>query len=129
MLAKLAPVVVLLNVLLLFWCMFLVGRARGKTGIKAPATAGHPDFERAFRAHMNTVEATVLFLPTYLIAWQYWRADWAALIGLIWIVGRIWFAWAYVQASEKRGPGFVLGMAAWATLLLGASYGVLRTMF
>jgi hypothetical protein len=33
---------------------FIVGRYREKLGIKAPATTGHPDFERAFRAHQNT---------------------------------------------------------------------------
>ena len=34
----------------------LVGRARAKYGIHAPATTGHPDFERANRVHINTLE-------------------------------------------------------------------------
>ena len=34
----------------------LVGRARGKYGIKAPATSGHEIFERTFRVHQNTLE-------------------------------------------------------------------------
>lgn len=34
-------------------------------GIKAPATTGHPIFERTFRVHYNTLENLVIFLPRY----------------------------------------------------------------
>jgi hypothetical protein len=54
--------VVLLNVLLLFATGLVVAGARGRHGVKAPATTGHPDFERAFRVQMNTLEHTVVFL-------------------------------------------------------------------
>jgi MAPEG family len=58
------PALVTLGVLvLLFVLAGKVGAARGKFGIKAPATTGHPEFEHAFRAHMNTVENTVMFIP------------------------------------------------------------------
>ena len=40
-----------------------VGRARGKFGVDAPATTGHPEFERYFRAHYNTLEQLIVFLP------------------------------------------------------------------
>ena len=56
-------IVTVLILLQLFWFAFLVGRQRAKHGIKAPATVGHPEFERAFRAHQNTVEQLVIFLP------------------------------------------------------------------
>ena len=52
---------VLLTVLLAIWTMVLVGRARQRHCIKAPATTGNPDFERVFRVQMNTLEATVAF--------------------------------------------------------------------
>ena len=41
-----------------------VGRARAKYGIKAPATSGHPVFDRTFRVHQNTLEQLVIFIPS-----------------------------------------------------------------
>jgi hypothetical protein len=38
----------------------LVGRARGKYGVQAPATTGHPDFERANRVPVNTFETLII---------------------------------------------------------------------
>ena len=35
---------------------------RGKHKIEAPAVVGHPQFERAHRAHLNTVENLVLMI-------------------------------------------------------------------
>ena len=46
----------LLAVLVYFYSSILVSRARGKFGVKLPAISGNPDFERVFRAHMNTLE-------------------------------------------------------------------------
>ena len=37
----------------------LVGRMRIKHNILAPATTGHPEFDRAFRVQMNTLERSV----------------------------------------------------------------------
>jgi glutathione S-transferase len=46
--------------------MILVWRTgvmRDRHGIVAPAVTGHPDFERAYRVQMNTLEQLVPFLP------------------------------------------------------------------
>ena len=40
-----------------------VGSLRARHGVKAPATAGHEEFERMFRVHQNTLEQLVVFLP------------------------------------------------------------------
>ena len=40
-----------------------VGMMRIKFGVEAPSLSGSPQFERAFRIHMNTIEQLVLFLP------------------------------------------------------------------
>jgi len=40
--------VTLLAVFLYFYTGILVAKARGKFGVKAPATTGNPDFERVF---------------------------------------------------------------------------------
>jgi glutathione S-transferase len=55
--------VTLLAVFLYFWLGFQVAQARVKFGVKAPMTTGHPDFERAFRIQMNTLEWMPIFLP------------------------------------------------------------------
>ena len=125
----LPDLVTLLTMLLLFATMMAVGRARGRYGIKAPAVAGHPDFERALRVQMNTLEQTVMFLPLlWLAAQPYANPTWAGLIGLVWLVARIWYAIAYSRAAEKRHWPFVLGTVAWLALLLLAGYGVVHAM-
>lgn len=122
----LPALVVLLTMLLLFGTVLMVGRARGRYDIKAPATTGHPAFERAYRVQMNTLEATVMFLPTLWLAASYCDSGWAGIAGLVWIVGRVWYAWAYTRDAGKRGPGFGLGMLAWLALLVMAIFGVVR---
>jgi F420-0:gamma-glutamyl ligase-like protein len=39
---------------------FLVGRARTKHNVPAPAMSGNAVFERYFRVHMNTLETLIL---------------------------------------------------------------------
>ncbi|MEO7065859.1 MAG: MAPEG family protein [Rhodanobacter sp.] len=122
----LPALVTLLAVLLLFGCMIAVGRARGKYAVKAPAVTGHPLFERAYRVQMNTLEASVMFLPALWLADKYNFAGWAGIAGLVWIVGRVWYAIAYSLNPAKRGPGFLLGMVSFFAVLLMAAFGVGR---
>jgi MAPEG family len=56
--------VTLLAVMVYFYSSILVSRARGKFGVKLPAISGNPDFERVFRAQMNTLEWMPIFLPS-----------------------------------------------------------------
>ena len=126
--SHLPALVTLLTVLLLLGVTFAVGRARGKYAITAPAVSGHPAFERAYRVQMNTLEGTVMFLPTLWLAANFGFAGWAGLAGLVWLVGRVWYALAYLQDASKRGGGFMLGMLGWAALLVMASTGVVRAM-
>ncbi|MCX7154264.1 MAG: MAPEG family protein [Proteobacteria bacterium] len=107
---------------------FKVGSARGKYGIKAPATSGHPDFERVFRVQQNTLEQLVAFIPSFVLFAQYVSANWAAGIGLVWIIGRIWFALGYYAAAEKRGPGFMITFFALVLLLGGAIVGIIANL-
>jgi uncharacterized MAPEG superfamily protein len=118
--------VVLLNVLLLFATGLVVASARGRHGIKAPATTGHPDFERAFRVQMNTLEHTVMFLPTLWLAAQWGNPTWAGILGLVWIAARAWYVPAYLRSAEARHHPFMVSTIAWLLLLLLAIWGVLR---
>ena len=117
-----AALVTLLNVLLLSFAMWLVGRARTKFGVKAPATTGHPEFELAFRAHQNTIEATVMFLPCLWLAAGNNDARIAGGLGYAWLAGRLWYLFAYMRPGGKRGPGFMLALLA-NLGLLGMAFG------
>jgi glutathione S-transferase len=125
---QLPALVTLLTILLLFGTLFVVGRARDRHGIKAPAISGHIAFERAYRVQMNTIENTVMFLPTLWLAAHYGFGLWAGVAGLIWLVGRVWYAVAYLNDAGKRGPGFALSLLGWAALLIMAGIGVGRAM-
>ena len=105
---SLCAFITLLNVLVLFIAMGLVGRARGKYGIKAPACSGQEQFECAYRAHMNTVEQTVMFLPVLWIASLTGFMLWAHWLGAAWVVGRIWYVLGYNKAASARSGGFLL---------------------
>jgi MAPEG family. len=124
----LPALVTLLTVLLLFGTTWIVSHARGKYGIKAPATTGDPAFERAYRVQMNTLESTVMFLPTLWLAANYGFSGWAGMAGLVWLVGRVWYAQAYLKAAGSRGPGFTVALAGWAAALVMACIGVGRVM-
>ena len=104
-----------------------VGQQRVRHEIGAPATSGHPDFERAFRVHMNTMEQLVVFLPSLWMFAFYWRPEVAAAIGLVFIAGRQLYRNAYMTDPAKRSPGFGIGFMATAALLIGGLVGaVLR---
>ena len=120
-----AAIITLLNVLLIALASFFVGRARGKHGIQAPATSGHPDFDRAFRAHMNTIEQTVMFLPCLWIASLYGNAQYAAWLGFLWLAARLWFLFGYLAEAKKRSYGFTISSLAMLGLVIVAFWGLL----
>ena len=115
-----------LTLILLFGVAWNVGRARVKYKIEAPATTGHPKFELAYRVQMNTVESTVAFLPAlWLFSW-YVSTVWAGILGGVWLVGRVWYAFAYCEDANKRGPAFGLSMLAFVVLTVGALVNIVR---
>ena len=112
--------VTLLAVLFYFFTSARVAKARGIYGVKLPAISGHPDFERVFRVQMNTLEWLPIFLPSLWLFAVYVSDQLAALIGLLWIVGRIVYMIGYTQATERRSPGFFIQALPCAVLLFGA---------
>lgn len=124
------PALVTIGVLvLLFMLAGAVGKARGKYGIKAPAIIGDPAFERTFRAHQNTIESTVMFLPALWLFAAYVSGIWAAALGAVWIASRIWYFAAYQEDAAKRGRPFGLSMLVFGILALGAVWGVVARWF
>ena len=101
----------------------LVGRARGKYGISAPAVSGHEMFERYYRVQMNTLELLVVFVPSLWLAARYWSPLVVAAIGAIYLVGRVLYFRAYVSEPAKRGIGFVMSLGPAVLLLLATLVG------
>lgn len=102
----------------------MVGRARAKYGIKAPATTGSVDFERVFRVHQNTLEHLVVFLPSLWMFAVYVSDLYAGALGIVWTIGRVIYAQSYYTDAAKRGPGYAISLAAVLALMLGALVGV-----
>lgn len=122
----LPELVALLTVILLLVVTLLTGRARGKYGVKAPATTGHPMFERAYRVQMNTLEHTVIFLPALWLAARLGNPAWAGVLGLVWLVGRIWYVGAYLHEPASREWPFGLATLALLLIVVLAIWGVAR---
>ena len=115
------PALVSALALLLYVAVFAAaGRARHRYNVKAPAVTGPPDFERALRVQQNTLEQLVWFFPALWLFALYASPLWAGIIGLVWIAGRAHYAVSYYRDPEGRGPGFLIGFASAALLLLGA---------
>lgn len=106
----------------------LVGRARARYGVHAPATTGHPEFERVNRVHVNTLENLVLFVPAVLIFAVYVSAAWAAALGFLFVVARALYAVGYLKAAEKRAVGAGLTGLVNMALLLGGLVGLVLAL-
>ncbi len=91
--------------------------AHHKFGVKLPAMSGHPEFERIHRVQMNTLEWMPVFLPTLWLCAVYFSDIAAAVLGLVWIGGRILYYAGYRKAVEKRVPGFLTHAIACLALL------------
>lgn len=119
--------VTVLAVLFYFSTGFLVGRARTKYGVRAPAITGNPDFERIFRVQMNTLEWMPIFLPLLWLFAYYVSDVGAALLGLVWIAGRVVYMVGYRKAAASRGPGFGIQAIVCLILLAGAVAGIVAS--
>ena len=120
--------ITVLTLILYFVLIINVGQARKKYGIKAPATTGNLDFERVLRVQNNTVEQLIFFLPLLWLFSFYVNSLWAAGIGAIWLIGRVFYAWGYYQAAEKRFPGFAISTLSSLSLLAGSLFGIVRSL-
>lgn len=117
-----------LAVLQFFFFGYMTGDARRKSGLKAPAVTGHPDFERMYRVQTNTLELIVAFLPALFIAAQYWSSTIISIIGLVYLVGRFVYWRAYIKNPAKRVLGFMLSMLPTLVLIVLSIVGAVTTI-
>lgn len=116
---SLVAIVTFAALLFYLWTAVGVAFARKRTGIDAPAMTGDPDLERRVRIQANTLEWLPLFLPSLWLFAIFWSDLAAAILGVVWIVGRIVYAVGYAADPKKRETGFVIQGLATAALLLG----------
>lgn len=112
-------IVTILALIEFLWFGFMVGRARIKFGIRAPATTGNEVFERYFRVQMNTLEQLVLFLPALWIFAAYVSPVWAAALGAVFVIGRAIYAATYIRNPKSRSLGFALTALPTLAMMIG----------
>src|SRR4051812_24839388 len=121
-------IVTLLAVAFYFFLAARVSAARSRFNVSLPATSGNPDFERIFRAHMNMLEWMPTFLVPLWLCATYLGDVVAAVLGVVWIVGRAVYFAGYSTAVEKRLPGFFIQSTACFLLFIGAAAGVVMRL-
>lgn len=122
---ELVTIVIALALLEYTFFSMAVGKARATYGIQAPAVSGDPVFERYYRVQQNTLEILVVFIPGILMFAQYVRADVAAGLGLIFIVGRALYFRGYIADPKSRGVGFALSFLPAQILVIGGLIGAI----
>jgi len=121
-------IVAMLALIEYMWFTIEVGRARGRFNVPAPATTGDENFDRFFRAHQNTTEQLVVFLPALYACSYYGNDTLAAVIGLVFVIGRMLYFRGYTDPEKKRGMGFALGMLANVLLVLITLYQIVTPL-
>jgi glutathione S-transferase len=117
--------VIVLALIQYFFFIGMVGKARGKYSIDAPATVGDENFERYFRVQQNTLEQLIIFIPSIYLFAHYLHALTAAAIGIFFVIGRALYFKQYVNDPPSRAPGMGIGFMSFLILLLGALVGII----
>jgi glutathione S-transferase len=119
----------LLAVILLMFTFWQAAQMRGRHGIQAPAMTGHPEFERAARVQMNTLEQFAIFLPLLWLATLYFRLyPWVpSILGVVWVLGRVLYSIGYMRDPTARHSGFVISFLASMALLVLTVLGLIES--
>ncbi len=96
----LVAIVSLLSLLLYFFMGMRVGEGRSKFGVAAPAVTGHPEFERLLPGADEHPRMAADLSGLAVALRLYWGDRIAALVGVVWIVGRILYM---VELQPGRG--------------------------
>ncbi len=117
--------VIVLAIMQYFFFVAMVGKARGKYSISAPATIGNEMFERIYRVQQNTLEQLIIFIPTLYMFALYVHALTAAGIGVFFLIGRMVYYRSYIADPATRGPGMMIGFFAYLVLMIGSLIGII----
>ena len=121
-------IIVLLALVQFQYFGIAVGRARGRHGVPAPAVSGDEVFERFHRAHQNTLEQLMVFIPA-IFACGYYASDLLGVAcGVGFLIGRAWYFRCYIVDPETRGTGMSITMLSSVILIIAAIIGAMRTI-
>jgi glutathione S-transferase len=113
------------SVLVYYLTLLNAGLGRIKYQIPAPSHDGPEDYVRRVRAHMNTVEHLVMFLPSMWTFALLVSPTWAAALGSVWPVGRLLYMVGYNRSAEARRPGLYMTMPTIYIFILGSIIGAI----
>ena len=105
------------------------GMARQKYKIPAPLHEGPEDYVRQVRVHQNTLEHLALFLPSLWLFSFAVDPIWASIIGILWPIGRLGYAYGYYKDAEKRVLGLYISMPPIYIFVVGSLVGFLIKIF
>jgi len=110
--------------LLTFYLAFNVGSMRRKHKSGVLETDKHEEVTIANRAHMNTIEISVVYLPLLWVASIFGPTTIVGMVGSIWFVSRVWFAWTYLKSPSSRTIPFMIGIPCIFITAILALYGI-----
>ncbi|KAM8974012.1 leukotriene C4 synthase-like [Pelodytes ibericus] len=120
--------VTLLGVLEQAYFALQVIAARRKYKVSPPNTSGPPEFERVFRAQVNSSEYFPMFLAVLWMAGIFFHQGLAAVCGLLYLFARYRYFQGYsVSSQERLGPMYLNAGALWVLMGLSA-LGILRVL-
>ena len=115
--------------LVYFWTGLLVGRARTRLDVPGPRTEGPDEFNRIYRAHVNTLEQLVLALPAFWVFNLFDQSTWwTILFVIVWCVGRVIFVLAYARDAAKRSTGFMISLLPTAAAVVASIVLAIRIL-
>ncbi|QYU68987.1 MAPEG family protein [Leptolyngbya sp. 15MV] len=112
-----------LALLVYYITLLMAGLARRRFEVVPPSHSGPPEYERHVRAHQNTLEHLVLFLPGMWVFGYVVSPLWAAGIGAIWPFVRLGYALGYQKSREKRLIWLYISMPPIYIFVLGSLVG------
>jgi len=119
-------VIVLLSAVEYLYFGVAVGRSRAAHDVEAPAVTGDETFERFFRAHQNTLEQLVIFIPAMYAAGYYASGLLAVALGVVFLIARALYFRGYIADPQRRGVGMVLTVIVNVLLLLCGLVGAVH---
>jgi len=103
-----------------------VGRARTRHNVPAPSVTGDENFERFHRAHQNTLEQLVVFVPAMYAAAYYADELFAVALGVVFLIGRAHYFRSYISDPPTRSGGMLVSMGVCVLLIAAALIGAVR---
>ena len=115
-----SPLILVTVALLIQYTYYSIrtGLARDKADIKAPAMSGEEHFERCLRIQINTLEQLMVTIPAMWVCGVYFSVNVAAILGVVFFIGRFIYSAAYLNDPPSRGKGMVIGFIANMALLI-----------